>query len=178
MKRFFVLVFTAAVVLFAVGCGSKIDAKKASDTPQQTPPPTEMQAKPLNETTEAPPPADVAKAKIDTITTPSGLKYYDVVAGNGATPQAGQYCTVHYTGWLTDGKKFDSSRDNNRPYKFLLGRGKVIKGWDEGIATMRVGGTRTLIIPPELAYGDKGTGGGLIPPNSTLIFQVELLGIE
>ncbi len=110
------------------------------------------------------------------VTTDSGLQYVDVVEGTGAMPQTGQNVTVHYTGTLEDGTKFDSSRDRNRPFSFRLGVGQVIKGWDEGVATMRVGGQRQLIVPPELGYGARGAG-GVIPPNSTLIFDVELLRI-
>lgn len=112
----------------------------------------------------------------NTVTTPSGLKYIDQVEGTGATPAAGQTVYVHYTGTLQDGKKFDSSRDRNTPFSFRLGAGQVIKGWDEGISTMKVGGQRRLIIPPELGYGARGAG-GVIPPNATLIFDVELLRI-
>ena len=109
--------------------------------------------------------------------TESGLQYSDVVVGQGATPKPGQTVVVHYTGWLMDGKKFDSSRDRNRPFNFVLGQGQVIKGWDEGLATMKVGGRRTLIIPPSLAYGANGAG-GVIPPNATLKFDVELLDVQ
>ena len=114
----------------------------------------------------------------DTTTTPSGLKYVDLKIGEGSMPETGQKVTVHYTGWLTDGQKFQSSKDINQPYSFVLGQRQVIKGWDEGLATMKAGGVRKLIIPPDLAYGDKAKGGGLIPPNSTLIFEVELLAVE
>jgi FKBP-type peptidyl-prolyl cis-trans isomerase len=107
------------------------------------------------------------------VTTPSGLKYLDMVEGSGETPQAGQTVTVHYTGTLVDGTKFDSSRDRNRPFEFKLGAGQVIKGWDEGIATMKIGGRRQLVIPPALGYGSRGIGP--IPPNSTLLFDVELI---
>lgn len=109
--------------------------------------------------------------------TPSGLQYEDLTVGTGATPQAGQTVHVHYTGWLTDGKKFDSSVDRGQPFPFVLGQGAVIKGWDEGVATMQVGGKRKLTIPPALAYGDRGFPGA-IPPNSTLVFDVELLEIK
>jgi len=111
------------------------------------------------------------------ISTPSGLKYTEIKEGTGAQPQAGQTVSVHYTGTLEDGTKFDSSRDRNQPFSFKLGAGQVIKGWDEGLSTMKVGGQRQLIIPPGLGYGSRGAG-GVIPPNATLIFDVELLKIS
>lgn len=113
----------------------------------------------------------------DTVKTASGLKYVDLKLGTGTSPQNGQTVIVHYTGWLTNGRKFDSSKDRNDPFRFPIGQGRVIKGWDEGVATMKVGGTRTLIIPPQLGYGDRGAG-SVIPPGATLIFEVELLGLE
>lgn len=112
--------------------------------------------------------------------TPSGLKYEDTVVGTGASPTSGQKCVMHYTGWLWEnnakGSKFDSSLDRGRPFEFPLGLGRVIKGWDEGVATMKPGGKRTLLIPPALGYGDRGAG-GVIPPGATLLFEVELLSI-
>jgi peptidylprolyl isomerase len=120
-------------------------------------------------------------ANAEIVTLPSGLRYQDEVVGTGPEPKAGQQVTVQYTGWLDEGgkkgKKFDSSRDRNQPFTFPLGAGQVIKGWDEGVATMKTGGKRTLIIPPQLGYGARGAG-GVIPPNATLIFDVELLGAK
>lgn len=110
-------------------------------------------------------------------TTPNGLQYIDVTPGNGPEARAGQSVTVHYTGWLTNGTEFDSSRGRNQPFVFPLGRGQVIRGWDEGVQGMRVGGQRRLIIPPDLGYGPRGAA-GVIPPNATLIFDVELLGVQ
>jgi len=114
---------------------------------------------------------------MSTTTTPSGLIIEDVIVGAGAEAAAGQDVTVHYTGWLTDGKKFDSSKDRGDPFEFPLGEGRVIKGWDEGVQGMKVGGTRKLTIPPALGYGARGAG-SVIPPNATLVFEVELLGID
>ncbi|HZT07196.1 MAG TPA: FKBP-type peptidyl-prolyl cis-trans isomerase [Chloroflexota bacterium] len=110
-------------------------------------------------------------------TTASGLRYIDVVEGTGPMPQAGQTVDVNYTGWLENGQMFDTSQKRGTPFEFRLGAGQVIKGWDEGVATMKVGGKRRLIIPPDLAYGDKG-GGSAIPPNATLIFDVELVKVS
>ena len=111
-----------------------------------------------------------------TITTASGLKYVDQVVGKGASPVAGKRVKVHYTGTLENGKKFDSSVDRNQPFEFAIGMGQVIKGWDEGVMTMKVGGKRKLIIPAKLGYGERGAG-GVIPPNATLHFDVELLEV-
>jgi FKBP-type peptidyl-prolyl cis-trans isomerase FkpA len=107
----------------------------------------------------------------------NGLQYIDIVQGSGPEARPGQRVTVHYTGWLTSGDKFDSSLDRNDPFQFALGRGQVIKGWDAGVAGMRVGGKRRLIVPPDLGYGARGAG-GVIPPNATLIFDVELLAVS
>ena len=116
-----------------------------------------------------------------TMTTPSGLQISDSTVGSGASPKPGQICVMHYTGWLYEngqkGKKFDSSVDRNEPFEFPIGQRQVIAGWDEGVATMKVGGKRTLIIPPALGYGARGAG-GVIPPNATLMFEVELLGVK
>ena len=122
-----------------------------------------------------------AQAAGSTMTTASGLQITDTQVGTGATPRPGQICVMHYTGWLyvngTKGKKFDSSVDRCQPFEFPIGRHQVIAGWEEGVASMKVGGKRTLIIPPELGYGARGAG-GVIPPNATLIFDVELLDVK
>jgi FKBP-type peptidyl-prolyl cis-trans isomerase len=112
-----------------------------------------------------------------TVTTGSGLQYVDLVAGTGRQAEPGDTATVHYTGWLANGKKFDSSLDRNEPFSFRVGAGQVIKGWDEGVSTMKVGGKRRLIIPPNLAYGPRGAG-NVIPPDATLTFEVELLKLR
>ncbi|MES2198133.1 MAG: FKBP-type peptidyl-prolyl cis-trans isomerase [Pseudomonadota bacterium] len=116
-----------------------------------------------------------------TMTTASGLQISDSTVGTGVSPKSGQICVMHYTGWLYEngkkGKKFDSSVDRNEPFEFTIGQRQVIGGWDEGVATMKVGGKRTLIIPPALGYGARGAG-GLIPPNATLMFDVELLAVK
>jgi FKBP-type peptidyl-prolyl cis-trans isomerase FkpA len=110
-------------------------------------------------------------------TTPSGLQYDDLLVGQGAVAKAGQFVTVHYTGWLTNGRKFDSSLDRGDPFSFHLGQGQVIAGWDEGVQGMQIGGKRKLTIPPDLGYGRYGAG-GVIPPDATLVFEVELLEVE
>jgi FKBP-type peptidyl-prolyl cis-trans isomerase len=127
------------------------------------------------------PTTTAAQTKGNSMTTPSGLQITEITTGTGATPRPGQICVMHYTGWLFEngkkGKKFDSSLDRGQPFEFPIGQHRVIAGWDEGVATMKVGGKRTLIIPPALGYGDRGAG-GIIPPNATLIFDVELLDVK
>ena len=117
----------------------------------------------------------------DYVTMQTGVQYHDTTVGTGAEPQPGQTVTVHYTGWLYEngakGAKFDSSLDRGRPFEFTIGQGQVIAGWDTGVATMHVGGKRTLIIPPDQGYGERGAG-AVIPPNATLMFDVELLGVK
>ena len=129
----------------------------------------------------AAPTTATAQAVGKPMTTPSGLQITDSKIGTGATPKAGQICVMHYTGWLyqngAKGQKFDSSLDRGTPFEFPIGRQRVIAGWDEGVASMKVGGKRTLIIPPALGYGARGAG-GVIPPNATLIFEVELLDVK
>ena len=126
-------------------------------------------------------PAAAEKKEPKMKTSPSGLQYEDTKEGAGASPKTGQTCVMHYTGWLWEngakGKKFDSSVDRGQPFEFPIGQGRVIKGWDEGVATMKIGGKRNLLIPPDLAYGARGAG-GVIPPNATLLFEVELLGVR
>ena len=122
-----------------------------------------------------------AQSAAKPVTTASGLQMIDTKVGTGASPRPNQTAVVHYTGWIYEngvkGKKFDSSVDRNEPFEFPIGQRRVIAGWDEGVATMKVGGKRTLIIPPELGYGARGAG-GVIPPNATLMFDVELLGVK
>ena len=159
------------VLVLAQISGNKQDIAVAAQFTEATPAPIELQE---NNTLIA---SKKNMSEANVVTTPSGLKYTDLKEGTGATPKKGQTVKVHYTGTLEDGTKFDSSRDRGQPFKFKLGVGQVIKGWDEGISTLKVGGRRQLIIPPELGYGARGAG-GVIPPNATLNFDVELLGVE
>jgi peptidylprolyl isomerase len=155
MKQKFFLVLALFTVLgVASGCGSS-DKPTTSSTPSTSSP---------------------IKVSGQPTTTPSGLQYWDIVVGTGATATPGSTVKVHYSGFLTSGQKFDSSRDRGEPFSFPLGQGQVIKGWDEGVAGMKIGGQRQLRIPPQLGYGAEGAG-GVIPPNATLIFDVELLGV-
>jgi peptidylprolyl isomerase len=156
MKRqFFLVLMMFAAFGATFGCG---DTSKPSTSPTTS--------------TSAP-----VKVTGQPTTTPSGLQYWDIMVGGGATAVAGSTVKVHYSGFLTTGGKFDSSRDRGEPFSFPLGAGQVIKGWDEGVAGMKVGGQRQLRIPPQLGYGAAGAGGA-IPPNATLIFDVELLEVS
>lgn len=161
------------VCLGVAACGGdhKTDTAKPADTTTtaMTPPPA-----PGSGTTFAP---SLGVDLASMTKTPSGLAYKDTKVGTGPVAKAGQTATVQYTGWLPDGTKFDSSRDRNEPFNFPLGGGRVIKGWDEGVAGMKVGGRRLLVIPPDLGYGAQGASGA-IPPNATLVFDVELLGVK
>lgn len=155
-----------ALVLTLAACSGKTDHDgTTADAP------AEMTA------TEASGAADTFAMPATPQTTPSGLGYVIDQPGTGDKAQAGQTVSVHYTGWLTDGKKFDSSRDRGEPFEFSLGKGEVIQGWDEGVAGMQIGEKRTLVVPPALGYGAQGAG-GVIPPNATLVFKVELLGVR
>jgi len=166
------------VLGLAVGIGlvllfSAMNAK-AQNNPSSAVTPDNKEA---SQVAKAKPAAKKAKVAAKTITTASGLKYQVLKKGTGETAKDGQTVSVHYTGWLTNGTKFDSSVDRGQPFQFALGAGQVIKGWDEGVAGMKVGEKRKLTIPANLGYGDRGAG-GVIPPGATLVFDVELLGVQ
>ncbi|WP_322795479.1 FKBP-type peptidyl-prolyl cis-trans isomerase [Tepidiforma sp.] len=171
-RRVLLFLLAAALPLAAAACGG--DDKR--------PEPTANAASPTSIAATASPTADQPTPTPGPITlqsptvTRSGLRYQDLVVGTGPAPQPGQRVTVHYTGYFTDGRKFDSSLDRGQPFTFILGLGQVLRGWDEGLATMRVGGKRLLYIPSALAYGSRGNGP--IPPNTDLIFEVELLQVS
>lgn len=187
MGRMKVMVSLALVAaIFATACGSD---ENNDATPTRAAQSTPLATRPASTAAAAPTSALPSAAESDgnapgippltgeIKTTPSGLRYIDEVVGTGAEAKAGQTATVHYTGWLTNGNKFDSSRDRGEPYAFTIGQGRVIKGWDEGVAGMKVGGKRRLIIPFELAYGASGRP-PVIPPSAALIFDVELMGVQ
>jgi len=153
------LAVVALAVISAAGCAA--EPQTTTPAPQSQPPAAEQPAAEAPQTE-----ADVTELKIE-----------DLVAGTGAEAKKGDAVTVHYTGWLTDGTKFDSSLDSGQPFTFVIGQGRVIAGWDEGVAGMKVGGKRKLIIPPDMGYGAQGAG-GVIPPNATLVFEVELLEVN
>ncbi|MHC5773803.1 FKBP-type peptidyl-prolyl cis-trans isomerase [Nostoc sp.] len=183
MKPIFLSVafMLVCVVLLVVGqVGSKQNTAIAAQFTQTPPAPTTVTENNILIASNTMSDANVASTPSsddNVVTTPSGLKYVELKEGTGATPKSGQTVEVHYVGTLEDGTKFDSSRDRGQPFSFKIGVGQVIKGWDEGLSTMKVGGRRQLIIPPELGYGSRGAG-GVIPPNATLHFDVELLGVK
>ncbi len=180
MKRMSLLLLSLG--LLAGGCSPKENAEAPSSPPGGPPPGTATTSATIPVTKVDKPAANGAKkaggaGKV--IKLASGLKYVDLVVGKGESPKPGQTAVVQYTGTLENGKKFDSSYDHGGdPFKFPLGQGKVIPGWDEGVATMKPGGKRKLIVPPDLGYGPTGTPDGTIPPNATLIFEIELLRVE
>jgi len=168
-----VSILVIALLMLGLGCkGGEEQAEPTTEQPAAEQPAAEQPAaEPVTATGEIP------ALEGDTITTESGMRYIDITVGEGASPTQGQTCMMHYTGWLTDGTKFDSSRDRGQPFGFPIGAGRVIRGWDEGVASMNVGGRRLLIIPSELGYGPNGRP-PVIPPNATLIFDVELLEVQ
>lgn len=175
MKKTGLAILVLGVLL--IGCSKQEQEQTPATESSEASNYAAEQAKPEVEQTGQMAAQGIPSVSGDTVTTESGLKYIDVTVGDGAMPQKGQLIAAHYTGWLTDGTKFDSSHDRGQPIQFPIGQGRVIRGWDEGLSTMHVGGRRILIIPPDLGYGDRGTPGGPIPPGATLIFDVELVDI-
>lgn len=177
-KMWFPLIVTALTGAF-VACsdGAPEDSEDSEDVPVPVAesPVAMPEPAPASIATEYAPELNVDLTGM--VETPTGLRYEDVTAGSGATAASGNTVSVHYTGWLPDGTQFDSSRDGGEPFEFVLGEGRVIPGWDQGVAGMQVGGTRRLVIPPDLAYGEAGAPGA-IPPNATLVFDVELLAVR
>ena len=165
MRKTIVLLIAAALL---AGCSGKKEAKKDA---------THNQAQPKQEQKMTPKTSMPDLSKITFQQGPEGLEYYVETKGTGGAVQKGQNVSVHYTGWLLDGKKFDSSVDRGQPFSFVLGQGRVIKGWELGVAMMHIGDKWLLKLPPEIAYGARGAG-GVIPPNATLIFEVEVLGVK
>lgn len=172
LPRLFLVATLPATMLFAA-CGGDDDDDEATETPTTA---ASTATKPAERTPTKPPSTTGPITLTNPTVTASGLKYEDTVVGTGASPKTGQRVTVHYTGTLTNGTKFDSSRDRNTPFTFVIGTGAVIKGWDEGVATMKVGGKRNLYIPAALGYGSRANGP--IPANSDLIFEVELISVQ
>jgi len=178
--RFCALV--AAVMMALTVCGCKGQEEETKQAPSEAAPPSETAIE-SPQAAEEENPVDAARklgtpTENEAVRMESGLTYIDVKVGDGAEAKAAQVVSVHYTGWLVNGTQFDSSVSRGKPFEFPLGGGRVIKGWDLGVAGMKLGGVRKLIIPPELGYGETGTPGGPIPPNATLIFEVELLEVE
>lgn len=169
--------FTKAQHLTGIGLTLAAIATIATTACSQATEPSATQANSTGSQAQTSPAQGSGETNLATKTTASGLKYDDLVVGTGPSPTSGHKVKVHYTGWLTDGTKFDSSVDRGEPFVFVIDQGNVIKGWDEGVMTMKVGGKRKLTIPPHLGYGARGAGGA-IPPNATLIFDVQLLGVE
>ena len=168
-----------SICCLMIACTQQSNTQETSNAGQTTSTPTvaATEASVTVASTPSSTPKKTTTGASKVVTTSSGLKYTELKVGSGATPKTGQTVSVHYTGTLENGTKFDSSRDRGVPFEFPIGTGQVIKGWDEGISTMKVGGRRQLIIPPELGYGAGGAG-GVIPPNATLIFDVELLDVK